>query len=248
MFMGLRGRVLIGAEKIAGACATPAVFFRNPSFFEPLIEEFMDTPPVRIAPNYYKVTPLARDKLLAFLNSMMKSSKAAMFLHPVDPIALNLPDYLSIIKKPMDLYTINSKLTSGEYDSNDSFFEDLDLVWSNCLLYNPPTLQIYKNALDFQKQCIKFHKSLTTTSKSTSLTRSQSLVDKHPSRDERKRLAQKIWRLAATDPDACSRFLDPLTHTPGHPWLFERSDDSGRFMLDLDKVPAEVFRLLESAD
>ena len=42
------------------------------------------------------------------LQRMMREERARFFLEPVDPIALNLPDYLEIIKQPMDLGTVHS--------------------------------------------------------------------------------------------------------------------------------------------
>jgi hypothetical protein len=56
----------------------------------------------------------------------------------VDPVALDLPDYWEVVKRPMDLGTIGDKLSSGQYAKVSQFLDDLELVWSNCLLYNPP--------------------------------------------------------------------------------------------------------------
>lgn len=40
------------------------------------------------------------------LNTLMNNKSAAPFLQPVDPIALGIPDYPTIITRPMDLSTI----------------------------------------------------------------------------------------------------------------------------------------------
>lgn len=37
------------------------------------------------------------------------------FLKPVDPVALNLPDYFTVIKKPMDLGTVKNNLLEIQY-------------------------------------------------------------------------------------------------------------------------------------
>ena len=37
------------------------------------------------------------------------------FLAPVDVVGLGIPDYLDVIKKPMDLGTIQKKLSDQEY-------------------------------------------------------------------------------------------------------------------------------------
>ena len=40
------------------------------------------------------------------------------FREPVDPVALQIPDYLQIIKHPKDLGTIGAKIASGFYCSD----------------------------------------------------------------------------------------------------------------------------------
>lgn len=36
---------------------------------------------------------------------------------PVDPVALALPDYYEVVKKPMDLSTIKKKFDTYQYNS-----------------------------------------------------------------------------------------------------------------------------------
>ncbi len=57
---------------------------------------------------------------------------------PVDPVALNIPDYFQIVKRPMDLGTIKARLTSNFYTSAKDVLEDVRLVWANALMYNKP--------------------------------------------------------------------------------------------------------------
>ncbi|KAF1800601.1 Bromodomain-containing protein [Mucor lusitanicus] len=73
------------------------------------------------------------------------------FLEPVDPVAMNLPDYTTIVKRPMDLSTIEKKLMNDEYDDPEGFESDMTLMFNNCYLYNPPTLPIYTMAKDLEK-------------------------------------------------------------------------------------------------
>ncbi|CAL5441026.1 unnamed protein product [Camellia sinensis] len=51
---------------------------------------------------------------------------------------LNIPDYLTVIKHPMDLGTIKSKIASSEYSSVLEFVADVRLTFSNAMTYNPP--------------------------------------------------------------------------------------------------------------
>lgn len=59
------------------------------------------------------------------------------FLQPVDPIALNIPNYNEIIKTPMDLSTVQSKLANNQYENGDEFESDINLIFENCYKFNP---------------------------------------------------------------------------------------------------------------
>jgi hypothetical protein len=82
-------------------------------------------------------------KCLKFIQS---KPDAAPFLEPVDWKALNLPDYPEIIKMPMDLGTIEKKLTKGAYSSPEKFAADVRLVWKNAQTYNRADSGIYQTA------------------------------------------------------------------------------------------------------
>ncbi|KAF1924731.1 Bromodomain-containing protein [Didymella exigua CBS 183.55] len=59
------------------------------------------------------------------------------FMAPVDPVALNIPSYLKIIKKPMDFGTIERNFKNGVYQSAKDFHVDCMLVFQNCYKFNP---------------------------------------------------------------------------------------------------------------
>lgn len=60
----------------------------------------------------------------------------AAFLVPVDPVALGIPTYFNVIKKPMDLSTISTKLNAGEYTHPKQFQQDMELMFNNCFKFN----------------------------------------------------------------------------------------------------------------
>jgi bromodomain-containing factor 1 len=60
------------------------------------------------------------------------------FLVPVDAVALNIPDYYKIIKQPMDLGTVETKLKDQQYANADEFYTDMKLIFRNCYRYNGP--------------------------------------------------------------------------------------------------------------
>lgn len=80
------------------------------------------------------------------IREVFKKSNATTFtwpfLVPVDPIALNIPEYLDVIKHPMDLGTMKTRLDSGAYASLADFVSDYRLVISNCRTFNPPGTDI----------------------------------------------------------------------------------------------------------
>lgn len=59
------------------------------------------------------------------------------FLEPVDPVAMNIPTYFDYVKHPMDLGTMQNKLSNWEYQSLEEFEKDMKLVFSNCYAFNP---------------------------------------------------------------------------------------------------------------
>jgi hypothetical protein len=70
------------------------------------------------------------------INMLWKVKGAYLFHKPVDPIELGIPDYLQIIKNPMDFSTIKRKLSNNLYTNFKQFTEDIGLVFDNCYMYN----------------------------------------------------------------------------------------------------------------
>ena len=59
-----------------------------------------------------------------------------IFLVPVDPKKHGVPDYFDIIKNPMDMGTVKTKLDTKAYLNPAEFCADMRLIFSNGLLYN----------------------------------------------------------------------------------------------------------------
>jgi hypothetical protein len=75
----------------------------------------------------------------AILKKLLSMKKQAWpFIEPVDWETLNIPDYPVIIKHPMDLKTIESKLNDGLIESPDEFVALVRTVFRNSYVYNPP--------------------------------------------------------------------------------------------------------------
>ncbi|KAE8352360.1 Bromodomain-containing protein [Aspergillus coremiiformis] len=76
---------------------------------------------------------------------------AVPFYQPVDPVALNIPTYHSIIKKPMDLSTVQSKLKTGQYENAKEFELDMRLIFKNCFKFNIPGDPTYMCGQKFEE-------------------------------------------------------------------------------------------------
>lgn len=50
---------------------------------------------------------------------------------------VQVPDYLLVIKKPMDLSTLLTNIDEQKYVTVGEFMSDADLIWQNALEYNP---------------------------------------------------------------------------------------------------------------
>ena len=74
----------------------------------------------------------------------------APFLQPVDPVALNIPAYHKIVKKPMDLSTMATKMSGGEYLNGKEVERDFELIIKNCKTFNGDSHAVYHTALLLQ--------------------------------------------------------------------------------------------------
>ena len=80
--------------------------------------------------------PTSIQKCADLLKEIQKLPLAAYFAEPVDFIKLNIPDYLTIVTKPMDFRTVSENIQAGKYDSPDQFAEHMRLVFRNAITYN----------------------------------------------------------------------------------------------------------------
>ncbi|EHB14759.1 ATPase family AAA domain-containing protein 2 [Heterocephalus glaber] len=56
---------------------------------------------------------------------------------PACSIATQVPDYATVIKQPMDLSSVISKIDLHKYLTVKDYLRDIDLICSNALEYNP---------------------------------------------------------------------------------------------------------------
>lgn len=75
-------------------------------------------------------------EVLDELHKAKHYSFASPFYLPVDPVALNIPTYHNIIKKPMDLSTVQTKLNTGQYENAKEMEVDVKQIFKNCYKFN----------------------------------------------------------------------------------------------------------------
>lgn len=84
---------------------------------------------------------LNKERIFAekLLTELFDNKETVDFHDPVDYELLNIPDYPTIIKHPMDLKKVRSDVKRNKYGSFDEFVKELLLVWKNCKKYNIET-------------------------------------------------------------------------------------------------------------
>ena len=88
----------------------------------------MDNAPI------YDVWDKAAKRLMS---TLWKCSQAWIFHEPVDPEKLGIPDYLIVIKQPMDFGTIKHRLNTFYYQKGvQNLLDDVNLVFDNCIRFN----------------------------------------------------------------------------------------------------------------
>ncbi|OVA17561.1 Bromodomain [Macleaya cordata] len=87
----------------------------------------------------------------ALLKRLSSHPYGWVFNTPVDIVKLEIPDYFSVIKHPMDLGTVQSKIDKGEYSSPLGFLADVRLTFSNAMTYNPPGNDVHVMADQLSK-------------------------------------------------------------------------------------------------
>lgn len=96
-------------------------------------------PAVGVTPSYAALMKQCE----SLLGRLMSHKYGKVFDKPVDVVKWKIPDYFTIIKHPMDLGTVKSRLISGQYPSLMDFAADVRLTFSNAMTYNPATSCVY---------------------------------------------------------------------------------------------------------
>ncbi|KAI6045992.1 hypothetical protein EDC04DRAFT_3103553 [Pisolithus marmoratus] len=83
------------------------------------------------------------------LGDLKAHPSAWAFLNPVN--GEEVVDYYDVVKRPMDLSTMEHKLNTNQYSNMKAFIDDTQLIFDNCRLYNPEGSVYVKHAAKLEK-------------------------------------------------------------------------------------------------
>jgi len=113
------------------------------------LNRMLDLPPAKL-----------KTKCSEILKSLQNHQHGWVFNVPVDPVELGLPDYFQVIKRPMDLGTIQKRLEGGTYHHIDDFKSDVNLTFDNAMEYNAEGSVVHTMAKDMKAQFVADFKKL----------------------------------------------------------------------------------------
>ena len=96
--------------------------------------------PLSRPPSFGDAMTILRQKhLLNSLRNAKKNQVSFNFRRPVDPVTMNLPTYFDYVKTPMDMSTMESKLSTEKYPTVGDYYADVDLMVQNTVAFNGPS-------------------------------------------------------------------------------------------------------------
>ncbi|CAN0012736.1 unnamed protein product [Ectocarpus sp. 6 AP-2014] len=136
------------------------------------------------------------------VNSFFNKPETLAFREPVNPKAMGIPDYPQIVKNPMDLGTVRTKLEEGRYERAEDVARDVRLIWSNCILYNSPGSEFGLLAAGLAKKFEERFSRVKTAEKERDRkpsARSEPVNTKAPTLDEKVRFTYDLYRTTKVD-------------------------------------------------
>lgn len=119
---------------------------------------------------------------------MLKANKTSWpFRDPVDPIAQGVPNYLDIIKEPMDLTTIEANLKNNFYGSSTQFHADISKIIKNSYHFNKNNPEFLKLTSEFEQYYAKINADPSVRIEPTNLGRTT-----FPPKPKKSKPAQKV--------------------------------------------------------
>eukprot|EP00594_Rhizosolenia_setigera_P019753 CAMPEP_0178970812 /NCGR_PEP_ID=MMETSP0789-20121207/19825_1 /TAXON_ID=3005 /ORGANISM="Rhizosolenia setigera, Strain CCMP 1694" /LENGTH=217 /DNA_ID=CAMNT_0020657509 /DNA_START=177 /DNA_END=830 /DNA_ORIENTATION=- len=176
-------------------------------------------------------------------------SDAEPFREPVDWKSLALFDYPQIIKKPMDLSTVQKNMESNRYKNIHACANDIRLIWKNCQEYNADGSDFYllaetlSQAFEgkFKKLCDEYEGSdnAKKSSSSSSSAAGANVNKKEPTLDEKKTFAKNLYKITKEELGQLITSLDEKS-----PNALERNAGEDEVTINVDNIQPQVFHEL----
>ena len=102
-------------------------------------------------------------------------------MESIDPVAEGIPNYTEVVQRPMDLNTVQKKLTSGEYAQRMITYTTCSTCLIRSLLYGPFCNNMFlgfDNAMQFNKRGTIIHTAALTLHNST-LKNMEAILEKY---------------------------------------------------------------------
>ena len=85
--------------------------------------------------------------VISMLHSQISQHRNGNIFH--NPIKdSEAPDYHEIVKRPMDLKTIKTRIKDGAISNSDDYQREIYLMFANAMMYNRPKSDIYRMAYE----------------------------------------------------------------------------------------------------
>ena len=88
--------------------------------------------------------------MTAFLLKLKMHKASWPFRMPVDPVSQAVPNYLEVIREPMDLKTIDNRIKANFYKDMKEFDKDIRLIIANSYAFNSQDTAYYSLTKEFQ--------------------------------------------------------------------------------------------------
>lgn len=75
------------------------------------------------------------NELKEFFKKLKEHQHAFLFQQPIEEVVTQMPDYMNVVKRPIDLIKIEYKVENSEYDNIEEFINDMELLFANCKAY-----------------------------------------------------------------------------------------------------------------
>mmetsp|Transcript_14221 Transcript_14221/g.18494 ORF Transcript_14221/g.18494 Transcript_14221/m.18494 type:complete len:216 (-) Transcript_14221:143-790(-) len=155
------------------------------------------------------------------------------FREPVQWKELGLVDYPTLVKKPMALSDVQSKLKAGQYRTPAEAAEDINLIWSNCTDYN-------MDGSDFYKLALKFKQRFETEFAKVKIDETpESQPEREPSLEDKTQFAHNIYMIKCEELGEVITKLDQMC-----PSALEKTEGKDEIQVNIDAIDGKTFHKL----